>query len=257
LAQGNGVTESDTPQKVLVLGATSAIAIATMRIYAGRGAAFYLVARSEEKLRIVASDLQVRGASAAHTCVLDLDDTSRHEPMLRDADEQLHGYDVALIAHGVLGEQSAAEQDYGTAEQVFRTNLLSAVSLITWLANYFAARQRGTIAVISSVAGDRGRKLNYVYGASKAGLSAFLQGVRNRVDRLGVHVLTMKPGFVSTPMTAHMQGGILFATPERVARGIVHAIDHRKDVVYLPGFWRLIMGIVKSIPEPIFKRLNL
>ena len=248
--------EAESTRKVLVLGATSAIAMATMRIYAARGCVFYLVGRNEERLRTVASDLQVRGGSATHVCVLDLDDTGKHEAMLRDADERMDGIDVVLIAHGVLGEQAAAEQDYGRAEQVFRTNLLSAVSLITWLANYFTARKRGTIAVISSVAGDRGRKMNYVYGASKAGLSAFLQGVRNRVDRLGVHVLTIKPGFVATPMTAHMPGGILFATPERVARGIVRAIDRRKDVVYLPGFWRAIMGVVKSIPEPIFKRLN-
>ena len=98
--------------------------------------------------------------------------------------------------------------------------------------------------------------MNYVYGTSKAALTTFLQGVRNRVDREGVHVLTIKPGFVATPMTAHMAAGPLFATPERVARGIVRAIDHRRDVVYVPGFWRVIMSIVTAIPERIFKRLN-
>jgi decaprenylphospho-beta-D-erythro-pentofuranosid-2-ulose 2-reductase len=244
------------PPKVLVLGATSAIAIAVMRLYATRSASFYLIARNEEKLSTVASDLQVRGASQVRTCVMDLDDTVHHRPMLEEADRTLGGIDIALIAHGVLGDQKAAEADYSLVEQAFRTNLLSPVSLVTWLANCFGERKRGTIAVISSVAGDRGRAMNYVYGATKSGISAFLQGVRNRVDRLGVNVITIKPGFVATPMTAHLPGGILFATPERVARGIVNAIDRRRDVVYVPGYWRLIMWVVRSIPERIFKRLN-
>jgi len=244
------------PVRMLVLGATSAIAMATMRIYAARGASFYLVARNEEKLQAVAADLHVRGAAAVHTCVLDLDDTGRHVAMLLEAKDKLEQIEVALIAHGVLGDQLAGEKDYQVAEQILRTNLLSTVSLITWLANDFEQRKGGTIAVISSVAGDRGRKMNYVYGTSKAALSTFLQGVRNRVDRHGVKVITIKPGFVATPMTAHLQGGILFATPERVGRGIAGAIDGGKDVVYVPGYWRLIMGVVRSIPERIFKRLN-
>ena len=177
--------------------------------------------------------------------------------MLAEADRLLGGIDVALIAHGVLGDQSAAEKDFGVAERAFQTNLLSPVSLVTWLANYFADRKSGTIAVISSVAGDRGRKSNYVYGATKSGISAFVQGVRNRVDRLGVNVLTIKPGFVATPMTAHLPGGLLFASPEDVARGIAKAIDRRKDVVYVPAYWRPILWIVRSIPERIFKRLDL
>jgi short-subunit dehydrogenase len=242
--------------KILVLGATSAIALATMRVFASRGASFYLVARNEQKLATVASDLQVRGATRVHTCVLDLDDVTKHVPILVDADRLLQGLDIAFLAHGVLGDQAAAERDYLIAEQVLRTNLLSPISLVTWLANYFAERKRGTIAVLSSVAGDRGRKMNYVYGATKSGISAFLQGVRNRVDRLGVNVITVKPGFVATPMTAHLPGGILFATPDRVARGIVKSIDRRKDVVYVPGYWRLIMWVVRCIPERIFKRLN-
>lgn len=244
------------PVKMLVLGATSAIAMATARIYAERGSALYLVARNEEKLAVVAADLQVRGASAVHTCVMDLDETEHHAAMLAEAAEKLQGIDIALVAHGVLGDQAAAEAEYGVAERVLRTNLLGPISLITWLANYFVEQKRGTLAVISSVAGDRGRKLNYVYGTSKAGLSTFLQGVRNRVDRLGIKVITIKPGFVATPMTVHLQGGILFATPETVGRGIAKAIDHRRDVVYVPGYWRLIMGLIKLVPETVFKRLN-
>lgn len=250
------MSEEKSPVKLLVVGATSAIALATSRLYAARGAHFYLVARNEEKLTIVAADLQVRGAGAIHTCVVDLDETQHHAALLQNAHEKLGGIEVALIAHGVLGDQAAAEQDYRVVEQVMRTNLLSAVSLITWLANYFASRKSGTIAAISSVAGDRGRKMNYVYGTTKAALSTFLQGVRNRVDRLGVNVITIKPGFVATPMTAHLEGGLLFASPEQVAQGIVRAVDGRKDVVYLPWFWRGIMAAVRGVPESVFKRLN-
>lgn len=250
------MSKNAEPVKLLVLGATSAIAMATMRLYARRGASFYLVARNEEKLALVAADVQVRGAAAVHTGVMDLDRTEYHTALLQDAHEKLQGIDAALIAHGVLGDQAAAEQDYRVAEQVIRTNLLSSVSLVTWLANYFVAQKRGTIAVISSVAGDRGRKTNYVYGTTKAALSTFLQGVRNRVDRVGVNVITIKPGFVATPMTAHLPGGTLFATPQAIATGIAAAIDRRKDVVYLPGFWWWIMSAVRLLPERVFKRLN-
>jgi decaprenylphospho-beta-D-erythro-pentofuranosid-2-ulose 2-reductase len=136
------------------------------------------------------------------------------------------------------------------------TNFLSAVSLITWLANYFEPMGRGSLVVISSVAGDRGRKSNYVYGASKGALSIFLDGVRSRLDRAGVQVLTVKPGFVATPMTAHLAQGPLFARPSQVARGIIRAIERKRDVVYLPVFWGGIMLILRAIPRPIFKKLN-
>jgi decaprenylphospho-beta-D-erythro-pentofuranosid-2-ulose 2-reductase len=165
--------------------------------------------------------------------------------------------DLALLAHGVLGDQAAAERDYFAAEPILVTNFLSAVSLLTWLANYCDSQGRGTLAVISSVAGDRGRKSNYVYGASKAGLDAFLSGLRNRCDRSGVQVLTIKPGFVATPMTAHVPKNRLFATPEQVAHGILNAIRTRKDVVYVPWFWRPIMAIIKAVPERIFKGRDL
>ena len=173
--------------------------------------------------------------------------------MLAHAVSTLGGIDVALLAHGVLGEQPVAEMDYATAEAILRTNFLSPVSLVTWLANYFEAERRGTIAVVSSVAGDRGRKSNYVYGASKGGLSIFLDGVRNRIDRAGVQVLTIKPGFVATPMTAHLKKNALFAEPSRVGKDIVRAIEKRKDVVYTPPFWGLIMLVVRSVPAADFQ----
>lgn len=245
------------PSRVLVLGATSAIAIGTMRWMAPRGTHFFLVARDAEKLKVVAQDLSVRGAASVTTRVADLDDTSQHPQLLTEAAESLETIELALIAHGVLGDQEAAQASYQAAEAILVTNLLSPVSLITWLANYFEATHQGTLAVISSVAGDRGRKSNYVYGASKGGLNTFLDGVRNRIDRAGVHVLTIRPGFVATPMTAHLKQGPLFASPEDVGLGILRAIAARKDVVYLPAFWAMIMFVVRNVPGRIFKKLNL
>jgi decaprenylphospho-beta-D-erythro-pentofuranosid-2-ulose 2-reductase len=243
--------------RVLVLGATSSIAIATMRLMAPGGTRFFLVARNPQRLEVVALDLLTRGAAEVSCEALDLDDTAAHPALLQAAVEGLGSIDLALIAHGVLGDQAAAQANYEAAAAILHTNLLSAVSLITWLASYFESTQQGTLAVISSVAGDRGRKSNYVYGASKGALNIFLDGVRNRIDRSGVQVLTIRPGFVATPMTAHVPQGPLFAQPAQIARGILKAIERRRDVVYLPAFWRPIMFLIRNIPERIFKKMNL
>ena len=181
----------------------------------------------------------------------------RTPPLLASAVATLGSIDLALLAHGVLGDQHAAELDPQVAESIYRTNFLSPASLITGLANYFEHHGSGCLAVISSVAGDRGRKSNYVYGASKGALTILLDGVRNRVDRLGVHVLTIKPGFVATPMTAHLPRGPLFAEPRTIGQGILRAVSRRQDTVYLPGFWRLIMFVVRAVPGRIFKNLNM
>lgn len=239
------------------MGATSAIAIATCRRLAARKASFYLVARSESKLEAVAADLLTRGASAVTLNVMDLDDPAQHPQMLASAASTLGGIDLALIAHGVLGDQQQAQADYSSTAPILRTNLLSPISLCTWLGNYFAAQRSGVLAVISSVAGDRGRQSNYVYGTSKGALNIFLDGLRNRVDRLGVQVLTIRPGFVATPMTAHLRRNALFADPDTIARGILQAIRRRKDVVYLPPVWAAIMFVIRGIPQAIFKKLNM
>lgn len=233
------------------------MAIAVARRLAAAGASFYLVARSEAKLEAVACDLETRGAKEVFAQVMNLDDTQEHPKMLASAAESLGHIDLALIAYGVLGEQEAAQADYLVAEKILQTNFLSAVSLSTWLGNYFEARKGGALAVISSVAGDRGRKSNYVYGASKGALNIFLDGLRNRVDRSGVHVLTIRPGFVSTPMTAHLKQNALFAHPNQIADGILGAIRTRKDIVYLPRIWRPVMFLIRNIPEAIFKKMNM
>jgi short-subunit dehydrogenase len=244
-------------KKILVLGATSGIAEATCRIWAAQGAQLFLVARNPEKLAAVAADLKLRGAAYVGTAVADLDDTDKHPELLAHAINSLTGMDVAYLAHGVLGDQSRAEQDFEHTAQILFTNLMAPVSLLTWLANYCVQRHAGVLAVISSVAGDRGRKSNYVYGASKAGLTAFLGGLRNRVDREGVTVLTIKPGPVKTAMTASMKGSEKFADVNKVAQTIVDAIDKRVDNLYVPFQWQPIMFIIRNIPERIFKKLNL
>jgi decaprenylphospho-beta-D-erythro-pentofuranosid-2-ulose 2-reductase len=248
---------STAPRKILVLGATSGIAQATCRIWAAQGASLFLVARNAEKLAAVAADLRTRGASYIDTAVVDLDDTSQHPSLLAHAVNSLTGMDIAYLAHGILGDQLQAEQDFDEAAQIIYTNLMAPISLLTWLANFCVQRHAGTIAVLSSVAGDRGRKSNYVYGSSKAGLSTFLEGLRNRVDREGVTVLTIKPGPTKTAMTAGMPKSEKFADPDAVAESIVSAINKGKDTLYVPFQWRPIMFIIRNIPERIFKKLNL
>jgi decaprenylphospho-beta-D-erythro-pentofuranosid-2-ulose 2-reductase len=248
---------SHTPRKILVLGATSGIAEATCRIWAAQGASLFLVARNAEKLEAVAADLRTRGANFVDTAVADLDDTEKHPQLLSHAVNSLTGMDIAYLAHGILGDQAEAERDFDAAAQILYTNLLAPVSLLTWLANFCVQRRSGILAVISSVAGDRGRKSNYVYGSSKAGLSTFLGGLRNRVDREGVTVLTIKPGPTRTAMTAGMPKSDKFADVDSVAESIVKAIDKRLDVLYVPFQWGPIMWVIRSIPERLFKKQNL
>ena len=245
------------PKRILVLGATSGIAEACIRIWAERGENLYLVARNADKLAAVAADARTRGANYVDFAVADLDNTTSHPELLAHAINSLAGLDVAYFALGVLGEQPRAERSFDEAAKILHTNFVAPVSLLTWLANYCAQRHSGTLAVLSSVAGDRGRKSNYVYGSSKAGLSAFLAGLRNRVDREGVTVMTIKPGPVKTAMTQSMKGSEKFADVEKVAATIIKAIDKKQDVVYVPGIWRIIMGVIKVIPERTFKKLNL
>jgi decaprenylphospho-beta-D-erythro-pentofuranosid-2-ulose 2-reductase len=243
--------------KVLIVGATSAIAHETARLFAKEGAGLFLVGRNAAKLETVAADLRVRGAKQVETMVMDANQLDRHQELFDRAVEILDGVDTVLIAHGTLTDQEKAEQSVDETLSELKTNFLSAVSLSTIVANYFEKQKRGCLAVISSVAGDRGRQSNYVYGAAKGGLNAFLSGLRNRLFKSGVTVLTIQPGFVATPMTAHLKQGLLFASAEKVGADIYRAIQKKRDVLYTPFFWRYIMFIIKNVPEPVFKRLKL
>ncbi len=244
-------------RRILIIGATSAIAEATARVFAARGDSLYLVARNEARLAAVAADLSVRGSSRVGTDVLDANDLEGHEAMLARAESFLTGIDVVLIAHGTLSDQKACERSVPLTLQEINTNALSVVALLTRVANTLEQRHSGTIAVISSVAGDRGRGSNYVYGSAKALVTAFLSGLRQRLAKSGVNVVTIKPGFVDTPMTAAFAKGPLWARPEKVAEGIARAVDRRPGTVYLPGFWRPIMMVIRAIPESLFLRLSL
>jgi short-subunit dehydrogenase len=245
-------------KKILVIGAGSAIAEATARVFAQRGDALFLVGRKADVLESMCADLRVRGAKVVGMHAMDANAFAGHEAMLNAADSALGGLDTVLIAHGTLSDQKACE---GSVDQTLRelnTNGVSVVALLTLIAARFEQRRAGTIVVISSVAGDRGRQSNYVYGSAKALVTAFTSGLRQRLFPLGVNVITIKPGFVDTPMTAAFPKGALWAKPQQIANGIVSAVDRGSaTVLYLPKFWRLIMLIIRSIPETVFRRLKL
>ncbi len=245
------------PTKILIIGATSAIAHETAKLFARDKAELYLVGRSPEKSKSVQNDLLARGATSATCVTLDLAELGKHEKLITTAVEKLGRLDAVLIAHGSLGEQALCEQDVAATLSELTTNCLSVISLLTILANYFEKQKKGCIAVISSVAGERGRKSNYVYGTAKGAVSIFLQGLRNRLASSGVRVVTIKPGFVDTPMTAAIPKNALFAKPGDVGAAIYKAMQSGKEVVYTPGFWWPIMVVIKSIPESIFKKLSL
>lgn len=242
---------------MVVAGATSAIAVEVMREAVRNGDALFLLGRDAQKLAAVRQDLTVRGGAVVEAAVADLDDLTRHEALLEEAERVLGGLDVVLVAHGVLTDQATAQRDVQVFDRAVRTNFVSAASLAEAAARRFEPRGAGTIAVISSVAGDRGRQSNYAYGATKAALSAYLGGLRNRLARSNVAVVDIRPGMVDTPMTAHLPKGPLVAKADAVGVAIYRAIEKRRDIAYVPWFWGGIMFVIRSIPERVFKKLKL
>lgn len=252
------MAESKMSQKrVAIFGATSAIAFEVARAYAEKQANIILVGRSQEKLRECADDLRTRGATV-EICEQDLALLEQLGSCVEAVAKMSGGIDVALIAHGVLPDQDQCTKDLSLFRMAYVTNFESPAFIAERLAEVLSRQpEGGSIAVISSVAGDRGRKSNYIYGAAKGALSTYVAGLRNRYGKSKVHILTIKPGFVSTPMTSHLKQGALFATPQKVATDIVRGLDARKDVLYTPWFWIVIMTIIKLIPEKIFKKTSL
>lgn len=243
-------------KKVLIIGASSAIAEHCARIWAARGDKLYLVSRNESHLRTIATDLKVRGASEMATNCVDLNDMDQHIEFLDAAEDAMGDVDVVLIAHGTLPNQKSCELSVEETLAEIQTNALSTISLLTLIANRFEAKRDGTICVISSVAGDRGRASNYVYGSAKAMVTAFASGMRQRLHKSNVAIVTVKPGFVDTPMTADFKKGLLWVKPNAVATKIVRAIDVSRTEVYVPGFWWAIMMFIKVIPSRIFRKLK-
>jgi short-subunit dehydrogenase len=244
-------------KRILVIGATSAIAQACIRLWAAEGAGFFLVARDAEKLAALADDLLARG-SAVDTFQMDANDTTAHAAMIEQAFQAGQGLDIALIAHGTLPGQHACERDAALTLREFSTNGLSVIALLTELANRFEQQRGGALAVITSVAGERGRPSNYVYGSAKAAVSVFCEGLRARLFKAGVSLTDIRPGFVATPMTRGLPlPARLTATPEAVARRIVAGIARKADVLHAPFFWFPIMLAVRCIPGALFKRMKL
>jgi len=247
-----------TKKSILIIGAASGIAEAVARRYASEGCNLALVARNQQKLDAIASDLVARGAGSVHTKVWEAGNTTELMDVAAFAWDAFGMVDVALIAHGTLPDQARAATDLSYAIEQFRINGESAVLCMMTLASRFEAQGEGTLAVIGSVAGDRGRPSNFLYGSAKSAVEACASGLRAKLHKVGVNVLLIKPGFVATAMTANLKlPAKLTATPERVARDITGAIERRAGVLYTPWFWRFIMWIIRLIPEAIFKRLNL
>jgi decaprenylphospho-beta-D-erythro-pentofuranosid-2-ulose 2-reductase len=234
---------------VVIIGATSAIAHEVAKLYASAGASLFLVARDEAKLAAVAADLRVRGAFDVDTFVADLADRT-HDAELA---ARVAAPDVVLIAHGTLPDQRAIDTDAVAQVAAFDLNATSVIALAARFANVLERNRRGTLAIIGSVAGDRGRRSNYVYGAAKAAIHAFSEGLRGRLAEAGVHVVVIKPGWVDTPMTGAIKKNPLFASAASVAKGIHRAIGSGRAVVYLPGYWRWISLIVQMLPARFVK----
>ena len=241
---------------VLILGATSAIARATAAEFAQQGHDLYLAGRDAEELTRIAADLTIRYRIKAGWGIFAAESLGDHARFFAQAISSMGEIDGVVLAMGYLGDQQVA-RDFDAGAEVILVNFTAAASILSHCANYLEAREQGFIIGIGSVAGDRGRQSNYTYGAAKGGLALYLQGLRNRLYGSGVRVITVKPGFVDTAMTYGMPGLFLVASPQYVGKQIVAALHKSADVIYVPGFWRYIMLVIKLIPEAVFKRLKL
>lgn len=242
---------------VLILGATSAIARAAAAAFAAQGHTLFLASRDTAELERDAADLQVRHGVPVHWSAFDARQPAGHKEFFDEVVERVGELSGVVLAFGFLGDQTVAVHEPDHALAIVEQNYSGAVSILTHCAAYLEERKAGFIIGIGSVAGDRGRQSNYVYGSAKGALGLFLQGLRNRLAPSGVRVITVKPGFVDTAMTFGKPGMFLVASPHDVGARIARTVHQRGDVRYLPWFWRYIMLIIRSIPEPLFKRLKL
>ena len=243
---------------IVIVGATSGIAQAVLGFYASERHRIILVARDIQKLKTLKAHLASTGNLETITTISsDFSRRGAEEALMNELNDATDTIDVALLAYGILPKQEECEGRVEALEANFRINFSSPALLANLLAKQMARQGHGSLAVITSVAGDRGRKSNFAYGASKAGLSVFVDGLRGRMYEHGVNIINVKPGLVETPMTAHLSQGPLFAEPRTVARDIVKAIRKNRDVIYTPWYWRFIMMVIRVIPETIFKRLNI
>jgi short-subunit dehydrogenase len=242
-------------ENVLILGATSDMAVAFARQLALEGYSITVAGRNTERLSALAGDLRVRHKASVSIAQFDALDFGTHEKFYLSLPEKP---DIVICVFGLLGDQARAQTDWAHCEQIIHSNYTGAVSILNVVANDFERRKRGMIVGISSVAGERGRQSNYVYGSAKAAFTAYLSGLRNRLFSHGVHVMTVKPGFVKTKMIEGLSTpAVLTASPKQVADTVARAIKKKKNTIYVLSIWRLIMYVIKSIPEGIFKKLKL
>lgn len=243
-----------TRDLVLIVGATSSMARHAALAFAQAGHPVALAARDTTELERIAADIRIRTGQTVSTHLFDADQPETITTLAHQMVSQpLAG---VLWAVGDLGQPDHDHVNPDSALTVLDRNLNSAVALLTPLAEHLAAQKQGFIIGIGSVAGDRGRQKNYVYGAAKAGLHAYLQGLRGRLHPHGVRVITIKPGFIDTAMTYGMPGLFMLATPEATGQVIARSPEGKRDIIYTPGPWALIMLIIRHIPERIFKKLS-
>jgi decaprenylphospho-beta-D-erythro-pentofuranosid-2-ulose 2-reductase len=242
-------------ENVLILGAASDMAVAIARKFAHEGYSITLAARNVEKLQAIEADLKVRYKVSAWSVKFDALDYKSHQEFFNNLPERP---DVVICVFGLLGDQREAEQDWNSCLQIINSNYVGAVSILNVVSNEFQTKKRGTIVGISSVAGERGRQSNYFYGSAKAGFTAYLSGLRNRLFHHGVHVMTVKPGFVKTKMIEDITTpGPITATPKQVADKVYKGVRNKINSMYVLSVWWLIMTVIRGIPEAIFKKLKL
>jgi len=240
---------------ILILGATSGIARAVAKRFAAEGFNLYLAGRELDVLEREAEDLKIRYSIDAKAMVFDVLNHQEHKAFYEGLQPKPSGL---VCAVGYLGDQKAAERQFEEASKIISTNFSGIVSAINIVASDFERRKEGFIIGISSVAGDRGRSSNYLYGSAKAGMTAYLSGLRGRMSRVNVQVITVKPGYVRTVMTEGLKlPELLMAEPEQVAEDIYNALEKNRHEIYTKWFWKYIMLIIKSIPERFFKRMDL
>ena len=254
------MTTRTHPRRVLFLGALSAIGEATARLFAQEGAVIGLVGRGDARLKTVAGDLEARGASRCHTWDVDLSLGPTVDLDIQKMAEAMGGeLDACVVLYGILGDQNVAEHDISHARDILRTNFSSTSEWALDAANLLERQNSGSLVVVGSVAGDRGRRSNYIYGAAKGGLAILLDGLAHRLAASKASVVNIKPGFVDTPMTAHMnKSGPLWSKPSIIATAIKTAIDRGRSANrYSPWFWRWIMLVIRLIPSSIFNKTKL
>lgn len=243
-------------KKIAIFGANSDMAVAVARALVSSSTEYFLAARNTADLEVVAKDLKARGALRVETKSFDAEALGSHEELVNEAYELFNNFDFTLIAHGSLPDPKQAFENFKIGEAALKTNAVSIISICTALLPHLRRSNQGVLAVISSVAGDRGRKKLGIYAAAKALVDAYVSALRQEFSNSNLQILTIKPGTVKTKMTMEIKHGLLSSTPEVVAKDILKAIDKKREVIYTPWYWQWIMMIIRNIPEKIFKKLS-